>query len=110
MNLSSASDCLGAPGEYVDYATAKGAIDTLTLGPGEGLGPEGGRVNAIRPGLIDTEVDASGGKPDRAKQLGGTTPLGRAGTAEEVAEAIMWLLDDASSYVTGATLDVAGGR
>jgi NAD(P)-dependent dehydrogenase (short-subunit alcohol dehydrogenase family) len=110
VNLSSAAARLGAPGEYVDYATSKGAIDTLTLGLGKELGPEGVRVNGIRPGLIDTEIHASGGKPDRAKQLGGTTPLGRAGTADEVAEAIMWLLDDASSYVTGATLDVAGGR
>lgn len=110
VNISSAAARLGGPGEYVDYAGSKGAVDTLTIGLAKELGPEGVRVNAIRPGLIDTEIHASGGKPDRAAQLGATTPLGRAGTATEVAESIVWLLSDASSYVTGALLDVAGGR
>lgn len=110
VNISSAAARLGAPGEYVDYAGSKGAVDTLTIGLAKELGPQGVRVNAIRPGLIDTEIHASGGKPDRAAQLGVTTPVGRPGTANEVAEAIVWLLSDASSYVTGALLDVAGGR
>ena len=85
-------------------------MDTLTLGLSKELGPEGVRVNAVRPGLISTEIHASGGKPDRAAVMGATTPLGRPGTAEEVAEAIIWLLSDAASYVTGALLDVAAGR
>jgi NAD(P)-dependent dehydrogenase (short-subunit alcohol dehydrogenase family) len=110
VNLSSAAARLGAPFEYVDYAGSKGAIDTLTIGLAKELGPEGVRVNAVRPGLIDTDIHASGGKPDRAAVLGAGTPLGRAGTAEEVAEAIVWLLSDAASYVTGALLDVSAGR
>ena len=108
--ISSAAARLGSPGLYVDYAASKGAIDTLTLGLAKELAAEGVRVNAIRPGLIDTEIHASGGEPDRAFTLGATTPMGRPGTAEEVAEAIVWLLSDASSYVTGALLDVSGGR
>jgi NAD(P)-dependent dehydrogenase (short-subunit alcohol dehydrogenase family) len=110
VNISSAAARLGGPGEYVDYAGSKGAIDTLTIGLAKELGREGVRVNAIRPGLIETEIHASGGKPDRAKELGATTPLGRPGTADEVGESIVWLLSDASSYVSGALLDVAGGR
>ena len=110
VNLSSAAARLGAPNEYVDYAGSKGAIDTLTIGLAKELGPEGVRVNGVRPGLIATEIHASGGKPDRAAVMGATTPLGREGTAEEVAEAIVWLLSDAASYVTGALLDVAAGR
>jgi NAD(P)-dependent dehydrogenase (short-subunit alcohol dehydrogenase family) len=110
VNVSSVAARLGGPNEYVDYAGAKGAIDTLTVGLARELGPHGVRVNAVRPGLIDTEIHASGGKPDRAAVLGATTPLGRAGSADEVAEAIVWLLCDESSYVTGATLDVSGGR
>ncbi len=85
-------------------------IDTLTLGLSKELGPEGVRVNAIRPGLIETEIHASGGEPDRARTLGRSTPLGRPGTPAEVAEAAVWLMSDAASYVTGAILDVAGGR
>ena len=108
--VSSAAARLGSPGEYVDYAGSKGAIDTLTVGLARELAAQGVRVNAVRPGLIDTQIHASGGQPDRAQRLGATTPLGRPGTAEEVAEAIVWLLDEAASYVTGALLDVAGGR
>jgi len=110
VNVSSAAARLGAPNEYVDYAGSKGAIDVLTIGLSKELGPQGVRVNAIRPGLIDTEIHASGGKPDRAAVLGVQTPLGRPGTADEVGESIVWLLSDASSYVTGAILDVTGGR
>ncbi|WP_144108329.1 SDR family oxidoreductase [Paraburkholderia sp. BCC1886] len=110
VNISSAAARLGSPNEYVDYAGSKGAIDTLTIGLAKELGPQGVRVNAVRPGLIDTEIHASGGKPDRAAQLGASTPLGRPGSAEEVAQSIVWLLSDAASYVTGALLDVAGGR
>ncbi|KND57590.1 Dehydrogenase [Candidatus Burkholderia verschuerenii] len=110
VNISSAAARLGGPGEYVDYAGSKGAIDTLTIGLAKELGRDGVRVNAIRPGLIETEIHASGGKPDRAQVMGATTPLGRPGTADEVGESIVWLLSDASSYVTGALLDVAGGR
>ncbi len=108
--MSSAAARLGSPNLYVDYAASKGAIDTLTLGLAKELGPEGVRVNAIRPGLIDTELHASGGDPDRAHVLGRSAPLARPGTAEEIAEAAVWLLSDAASYVTGAILDVAGGR
>ncbi|TCT02907.1 SDR family oxidoreductase [Aquabacter spiritensis] len=108
--VSSIAAKLGAPFEYVDYAASKGALDTLTIGLSKELGPEGIRVNAVRPGLIETEIHASGGRPDRAQVLGATTPMGRAGSAEEVAETIVWLLGDASSYVTGSLVDVAGGR
>jgi NAD(P)-dependent dehydrogenase (short-subunit alcohol dehydrogenase family) len=108
--ISSAAARLGSPNLYVDYAGSKGAIDTLTLGLSKELGPEGVRVNAIRPGLIETEIHASGGEPDRARTLGRSTPLGRPGTPEEVAEAAVWLMSDAAAYVTGAILDVAGGR
>ena len=108
--MSSAAARLGSPNLYIDYAASKGAIDTLTLGLAKELGPEGVRVNAIRPGLIDTEIHASGGEPDRARILGATAPLGRPGTAEEIAEPAVWLISEAASYVTGALLDVAGGR
>jgi NAD(P)-dependent dehydrogenase (short-subunit alcohol dehydrogenase family) len=108
--VSSAAARLGSPGLYVDYAGSKGAIDTLTLGLAKELGAEGVRVNAVRPGLIDTDMHACSGESDRAFTLGATTPFGRPGTPEEVAEAIVWLLSDEASYVTGALLDVAGGR
>lgn len=110
VNVSSVASRLGSPGEYVDYAASKGAMDAMTLGLAKELASEGLRVNAVRPGLIDTEIHASGGQPDRAARLGATTPMGRAGKAEEIAEAILWLLGDASSYTTGALIDVTGGR
>jgi NAD(P)-dependent dehydrogenase (short-subunit alcohol dehydrogenase family) len=108
--ISSAATRLGSPFEYVDYAGSKAALDTLTIGLSKELGPQGVRVNAVRPGLIDTEIHASGGQPDRAHRLGAATPMGRPGRPEEVAEAIVWLLSEAASYTTGAILDVAGGR
>jgi NAD(P)-dependent dehydrogenase (short-subunit alcohol dehydrogenase family) len=108
--VSSAATRLGSPHEYVDYAGSKAALDTLTIGLARELGQQGVRVNAVRPGLIETEIHASGGQPDRAQRLGAATPMGRAGRPEEVAEAIVWLLSDAASYATGAILDVAGGR
>jgi NAD(P)-dependent dehydrogenase (short-subunit alcohol dehydrogenase family) len=108
--VSSAASRLGSPFEFVDYAGSKGAIDTLTIGLAKELGKQGVRVNAVRPGLIDTDIHASAGQPDRAHRLGSTSPLGRAGRADEVAAAIFWLLSDAASYTTGALLDVAGGR
>ena len=108
--VSSIAARLGAAGEYLDYAGSKAAMDTLAIGLSKELGPQGVRVNSVRPGLIDTEIHASGGQPDRAKRVGAAMPLGRAGQPEEVAEAIVWLLSDASSYVTGAILDISGGR
>ena len=110
VNLSSAAAKLGAPGNYIDYAASKGAIDTFTLGLARELAAEGVRVNAVRPGIIDTDIHASGGDPDRARQSAGLIPMGRAGTADEVATAILWLLSDASSYSTGTVIDVTGGR
>jgi NAD(P)-dependent dehydrogenase (short-subunit alcohol dehydrogenase family) len=110
VNVSSVAARLGSPFEYVDYAGSKAAVDTLTLGLAKELGSEGVRVNAVRPGVTDTEIHASGGQPDRAGRVGALTPFGRAGDPEEVAEAIIWLLSDASSYVSGALLDVSGGR
>lgn len=108
--VSSAAARLGSPGEYVDYAGSKAAVDTLAIGLAKELGAEGVRVNAVRPGLIETEIHATSGDPDRARRLGGAAPLGRAGKPEEIAEAIVWLLSGSSSYVTGSILDVAGGR
>ena len=108
--VSSMAARLGAPGEYVDYAGSKGAIDTLTVGLAKELAADGVRVNAVRPGLIETDIHASGGQPDRAQRLGVTAPMKRAGKPEEVAEAIVWLLSDAASYVTGTTIDISGGR
>lgn len=110
VNVSSAASRLGSPNEYVDYAGSKAAVDTMTIGLAKELGPRGVRVNGVRPGLIETDIHASGGQPQRAAVLGAQTPLGRAGQAEEVAQAIVWLLSDAASYVTGALLDVSGGR
>ena len=110
VNLSSAAARLGSPGQYVDYAAAKGAIDTFTMGLAKEVATEGIRVNAVRPGIIDTDIHASGGIPDRVAQMTPLVPMQRAGTAHEVAEAVMWLLSDASSYTTGAVVDVAGGR
>jgi NAD(P)-dependent dehydrogenase (short-subunit alcohol dehydrogenase family) len=110
VNLSSAAARLGAPGQYVDYATAKGAIDTFTVGLAREVATEGIRVNAVRPGIISTEIHASGGQPDRAERMAPLVPMQRAGSADEVAEAIVWLLSDAASYTTGSVLDVSGGR
>ena len=108
--VSSAAARLGAAFEYVDYAGSKAALDALAVGLAKELGAQGVRVNAVRPGLIQTDIHASGGQPDRAQRLGRSTPLGREGQPAEVAEAIFWLLSNASSYTTGAILDVAGGR
>lgn len=110
VNVSSVAASLGSAGQYVDYAASKGAIDTFTIGLARELAQEGIRVNAVRPGIIDTEIHASGGLPERAHQLAPMVPMQRPGTAQEVAQAIVWLLSDASSYTTGALLDVAGGR
>lgn len=110
VNVSSAAARLGAPGQYVDYAAAKGAVDTFTIGLAKEVAAEGIRVNAVRPGIIETEIHASGGLPDRARDLAPQVPMQRAGTADEVARAIMWLLSEESSYTTGTMLDVAGGR
>lgn len=108
--VSSAAARLGSPNEYVDYAASKGALDTLAVGLGKELAPCNIRVNAVRPGLIDTEIHASGGDPERADRLGQAMPMARSGTAEEVARGILWLLSSESSYVTGSHLDIAGGR
>ncbi len=110
VNVSSAAARLGSPGSYVDYAAAKGAIDTFTLGLSKEVAAEGIRVNAVRPGIIETEIHASGGAPNRAKEIAPQLPMQRAGTANEVAESIVWLLSEKSSYTNGALLDIAGGR
>jgi NAD(P)-dependent dehydrogenase (short-subunit alcohol dehydrogenase family) len=110
VNLSSAAARIGSPGQYVDYAAAKGAIDVFTLGLAKEVALEGIRVNAVRPGIIDTDIHASGGTPDRVAQMAPVVPMQRAGSADEVAQAIVWLLSDQSSYTTGAVIDVTGGR
>lgn len=110
VNVSSMASRLGSPNEYIDYAAAKGAIDSMTIGLAREVAAEGIRVNAVRPGLIDTEIHASGGEPGRIERLKGGIPLGRGGTAEEVARAILWLASDEASYSTGTFIDVSGGR
>ncbi|CAO5237030.1 SDR family oxidoreductase [Frankia sp. AgKG'84/4] len=110
VNVSSAAARLGSPGVYVDYAASKGALDTLTIGLAKEVAQEGIRVNGVRPGFVDTEIHASGGDPDRARRMADVIPLGRPGRADEVAAAVGWLCGDEASYVTGATLDVTGGR
>jgi NAD(P)-dependent dehydrogenase (short-subunit alcohol dehydrogenase family) len=110
VNLSSAAARLGSPGEYVDYAASKGAIDSMTLGLAKEVAAEGIRVNAVRPGIIYTDIHASGGEPDRVDRVKGTVPMKRGGYPEEVAAAALWLLSDEASYVTGTTIDVTGGR
>jgi NAD(P)-dependent dehydrogenase (short-subunit alcohol dehydrogenase family) len=110
VNVSSIAATVGGPGEYVDYAASKGAVDTMTVGLAREIADEGVRVNCVRPGLIETEIHASGGRPDRVAQMQGGVPMRRAGTAGEVAQAIAWLCSDAASYVTGAVLDIGGGR
>jgi NAD(P)-dependent dehydrogenase (short-subunit alcohol dehydrogenase family) len=110
VNVSSAAARLGSPNEYIDYAAAKGAVDTLTIGLAQEVAGEGIRVNAVRPGLIYTELHASGGEPGRVERLRDSIPMGRGGQPEEVAAAILWLLSEAASYVTGSILDVTGGK
>jgi NAD(P)-dependent dehydrogenase (short-subunit alcohol dehydrogenase family) len=110
VNVSSAAARLGAPGQYVDYAAAKGAMDAMTIGLAKEVAAEGIRVNAVRPGLIETEIHASGGLPNRVRDLQHQVPMQRGGTADEVAETIVWLLSPAASYTTMSLLDVSGGR
>ena len=110
VNLSSIAPRVGSPNEFVHYAASKGAVDAWTLGLGREVAGEGIRVNAVAPGMIDTDIHATAGAPDRAQRLGATVPIGRAGTAKEVAEAIVWLLSDAARYCVGTVLNVNGGR
>ncbi len=110
VNVSSVAARLGGPGQYVDYGASKGAIDTFTVGLAKEVATEGVRVNAVRPGIIETDIHASGGQPDRAQQMAPLVPMQRAGSADEVANTIVWLLGPDASYVTGANIDVAGGR
>ena len=110
INVSSIAARLGAPGEYIDYAAAKGAVDSMTLGLAKELAADGIRVNAVRPGVIKTEIHASGGEPDRVARVSQSVPMGRGGEAEEVAAAVLWLASEQASYTTGALLDVSGGR
>jgi NAD(P)-dependent dehydrogenase (short-subunit alcohol dehydrogenase family) len=110
VNVSSIASRLGSPGLYVDYAASKGAVDTLTIGLARELADEGIRVNVVRPGIVDTEIHASGGQPERAQAMAGAIPMGRPGAAHEIAAAIMWLASPDCSYTTGAVLDVSGGR
>lgn len=110
VNLSSVAARLGAPGEYIDYAAAKGAIDSMTRGLAKEVTSEGIRVNAVRPGVIHTDIHAAGGEPDRVERVKASVPMGRGGQAEEIAEAILWLASEQASYTSGALLDVAGGR
>ena len=110
VNVSSIAAKLGGAGEYVDYAAAKGAIDTFTVGLAKEVGADGIRVNAVRPGIIRTEIHLSSGDPGRVERIGAVAPLGRPGEAEEVARVILWLASDESSYMSGALVDVSGGR
>ncbi|MFN7126404.1 MAG: SDR family oxidoreductase [Allorhizobium sp.] len=110
VNISSMAAVIGSPGQYVDYAAAKAAVDTFTVGLSREVATEGIRVNAIRPGIIDTEIHASGGLPDRARDLAPIVPMQRPGTADEVADSVLYLLSPQASYVTGAILNVSGGR
>ena len=110
VNLSSVAARLGAPGQYVDYAAAKGAIDSFTVGLAKEVAAEGIRVNAVRPGIIETDIHASGGLPNRAREMAPQVPMQRPGSAEEVARSILWLMSPESSYTTGTVLDVTGGR
>ena len=110
VNVSSAAARLGSPGQYVDYAAAKSAIDAFTIGLAKEVANEGIRVNAVRPGLIDTDIHASGGLPHRVRDLAHLVPMQRGGTADEVAQAIVWFLNEDSSYCTGSILDVSGAR
>lgn len=110
VNVSSVAARLGGPGDYVDYAASKGAIDSFTIGLAKEVGGEGIRVNAVRPGVIRTEIHATSGDPGRVDRIASSTPLLRAGEAEEIARSIVWLLSDEASYITGALLDVSGGR
>ena len=110
VNVSSAAARLGSPGEFVDYAASKGAIDTMTIGLAREIADEGIRVNAVRPGLIDTEMHAAAGDPDRAEKLKDSVPMKRVGTGEDIAKAVLWLLSEGASYSTGTIIDVSGGR
>lgn len=110
VNVSSMAARLGSPNEYIDYAASKGAIDTFTIGLSKEVAAQGIRVNAVRPGLIDTEMHASGGEPDRIERLKTSVPMQRSGTPEEVAQAILWLASDEAAYVTGSFIDISGGR
>ncbi|MFN3546274.1 MAG: SDR family oxidoreductase [Mesorhizobium sp.] len=110
VNVSSVAAVLGSPSEYVDYAASKGAVDTFTIGLARELAEEGIRVNAVRPGIIATEIHASGGQPDRIERMRGFVPMKREGSPDEIAWAILWLLSREASYTTGAILDVGGGR
>jgi NAD(P)-dependent dehydrogenase (short-subunit alcohol dehydrogenase family) len=110
VNVSSIAAKLGSPGEYVDYAAAKGAIDTFTVGLAKEVGAEGIRVNGVRPGVVRTEIHLASGDPARVDRIGSAAPLQRAGEAEEIARSILWLASDEASYVSGALLDVSGGR
>ena len=110
VNVSSAAARLGSPGEYIDYAASKGAIDTMTVGLSQEVAAEGIRVNAVRPGIIETDIHASGGEPGRVERIAPSLPMQRGGTAEEVAEAILWLASEEASYVTGSFIEASGGR